>query len=107
MTKDEFNAWLKEHNGKCSIRDLEELGFTYHPHSPYGYWTDEKNEFALIFDDSIIEPYQPPKTEEVLKQMETFLDAQHYESVTDYDSVFSNKKWYDKFYEHKGRKYRR
>lgn len=45
--------------------------------------------------------------EEVIQQMETYLDKQYYNSVTDYDSVFSNKKWYDKFYEHKGKRHRR
>ena len=37
MTKEEFNTWLKEHNGKCSLKELVELGFTYHTHSPHGY----------------------------------------------------------------------
>ena len=101
MNKEQFNEWLKEHNGKCSIKDLEELGFKYHPHSPYGYWTDEENKFAIVFNDAFVEPYQPPKTEDVIKQMEKWLDTPHYESVLDIDL---NKKWYDKFYEHKGRK---
>jgi len=100
MNKEQFNEWLKEHNGKCSIKDLEELGFKYHPHSPYGYWTDEENKFALVFEEGV-EAYTPPKTEDIIKQMETFLYTQHYESVLNIDL---NKKWYDKFYEHKGRK---
>ena len=106
MTKEEFNTWLKEHNGKCSLKELVELGFTYHLHSPHGYWADEKNEFALIVDGFIDKPYQPPKIEEVIQQMETYLDKQYY-SGTDHDFVFSNKKWYDKFYEHKSKRHRR
>ena len=89
------------------MKELIQLGFTYHPHSPHGYWADEKNEFALIVDDFIVEPYQSPKMEEVIQQMETYLDKPYYNSVTDYNSVFSNKKWYDKFYEHKGKRHRR
>ena len=89
------------------MKELIQLGFTYHPHSPHGYWADEKNEFALIVDDFIVEPYQSPKMEEVIQQMETYLDKTYYNSVTDYNSVFSNKKWYDKFYEHKGKRHRR
>ena len=45
--------------------------------------------------------------EEVIQQMETYLDKQYYNSVPAHDSVFSNKKWYDKFYEHKGKRHRR
>ena len=89
------------------MKELIQLRFTYHPHSPHGYWADEKNEFALIVDDFIVEPYQSPKMEEVIQQMETYLDKTYYNSVTDYNSVFSNKKWYDKFYEHKGKRHRR
>ena len=89
------------------MKELIQLGFTYHPHSPHGYWADEKNEFALIVDDFRVEPYQSPKMEEVIQQMETYLDKTYYNSVTDYNSVFSNKKWYDKFYEHKGKRHRR
>jgi hypothetical protein len=101
MTKEEFNIWLKEHNGKCSIDDLLKLGFKNKFYKGNEYWVDSEEKFALIFEDSVVEPYQPPKTEKVLKRMETYLDSQHYESVLDIDL---NKKWYDKFYEHKGRK---
>lgn len=66
MTKEEFITWLKEHNGKCSMKELIQLGFTYHLHSPHGYQADEENEFALIVDGFIDEPYQPPKMEEVI-----------------------------------------
>ena len=89
------------------MKELIQLGFTYHPHSPPAYWADAKNAFALIVDDFIVEPSQSPKMEELIQQMETYLDKTYYNSVTDYNSVFSNKKWYDKFYEHKGRRHRR
>lgn len=108
MTKEEFNIWLKNNNGKCSVKDLEDLGFKYHPHSPYGYWTDDENQFALIFEDSVVELYQPPKTEDIIKQIEFYAaSTAHFENEITYEDIKAGKKWYDKFYERKGRKYSR
>ena len=121
MIRSEFNIWLKEHNNKCSIKQLREIGLILQEVKDLKKWVDSEGVPCLIgyvdTDDeeleftvqeySVVEPVQPPKTEEVLKNMEKYLDCQHYETINDYSSVFSNKKWYDKFYEHKGRKYRK
>ena len=121
MTKEEYTIWLKEHNNKVTISQLRELGLTEKTVGDGTYWMDENGvtlmiafniadadinkEFIVKAIDPIVPP-QVPSTDELVKNMEKYLPS-NYESVTDYNSVFSNKKWYDKFYEHKGRRYRR
>lgn len=113
MTAQEFNDWLKEHDNKISIKQIKELGLIPHDTIDNVWYTDDKklmiagctveDEVALIEVSKInpiVEP-QIPKTEEVVKQMEAWLDHQHYEQPIE----ISNKPFYDKFYKHKGRRY--
>ena len=115
MTAQEFNDWLKEHDNKISIKQIKELGLVPHESIDKVWYTSDKkmliagctvkDEDTLIEIskvDPIVEP-QIPKTEEVVKKMHEWLDTQHYEEPIE----FSNKPFYDKFYQHKGRKYRR
>lgn len=117
MEHKEFLNWLKEHNYKCSIKQIRSLGFTEENINDTTCWKDSNGNPVLItyvsLDDEdyiftieemnpIIEP-QIPNTEEVVKKMEEWLDTQHYESPMS----FSDKPFYDKFYERKGRKYNR
>lgn len=117
MVRNEFYTWLKEHDNKCSIKHLKELGLILkEDKNGLKQWIDSDGNICLIGyidtdsedtefiakEYSIVEPYIP-KTEDVVKKMEKWLDSQHYEtSITKYDL---NKKFYDKFYERKGRKY--
>ena len=121
MTKEEYTIWLKEHNNKVTISQLRELGLTEKTVGDGTYWIDENGvtlmiafnmadadinkEFIVKAIDPIVPP-QVPSTDELVKNMEKYLPSD-YETINDYSSVFSNKKWYDKFYEHKGRRYRR
>lgn len=117
MNRKEFYTWLKEHDNKCSIKQLKELGLILKENdSGIKQWIDSDGNICLIgyieTDDedtefitkeySIVEPYIP-KTEDVVKKMEKWLDSQHYETPISINDL--NKKFYDKFYERKGRKY--
>lgn len=117
MTKEEYTVWLKEHNNKVTISQIRELGLTEKIVDNGTYWMDENGvtlmiafniadadinkEFVVKAVDPIV-PVQIPKTEEVVKHMEEYLyhDYQIPVSMKDLD-----KKFYDKFYERKGRKY--
>ena len=119
MTKEEFSIWLKEHNNKCSIKQLKEIGLILTEINDLKKWSDENGNPVLIGymyvededyeftvqESPIVNPIQPPKTDEVVQQMEKYLYGQHYEQPINMKDL--NKKWYDKFYEHKGRRYRR
>lgn len=119
MTKEEFSIWLKDHNNKCSTKQLKEIGLTLTEINDIKKWSDENGNPVLIgYIDTededyeftiqecpIVNPIQPPKTEEVVKQFEKYFDCQHYERPINLRDL--NKKFYDKFYEHKGRRYRR
>lgn len=119
MDKKDFNIWLKEHNNKISIKQLHEIlteekvgeGICWKDENGnivlIGYvpTDDEDYEFTVKELDSVVEPQI--STKEQINKMHEFLDTQHYEPYVDYDGFLSGKKWYDKFYEHKGRKYRR
>lgn len=117
MNRIEFFNWLKEHNNKCSIKQLKELGLILKEDKNglkqwiagdgniclIGYIDTDNEDIEFIAKEySIVEPYIP-NTEDTVKKMEKWLDSQHYETpITKYDL---NKKFYDKFYERKGRKY--
>lgn len=118
MTKEEFSIWLKDHNNKCSTKQLKEIGLTLTEINDIKKWADENGNIVLIgyvdIEDEdheftiqecpIVNPIQPPKTDEVVKKFEKWLDGQHYEQSINLRDL--NKKFYDKFYERKGRKYR-
>ena len=118
MLRNDFYNWLKEHDNKCSINQIREFGFTEKKLSGATYWLDENGKIVAITyidDDTDIDknfnveivdpsiPIQQPNTEYVIKNMQTWLDNQHYESSINIRDL--NKKFYDKFYERKGRKY--
>lgn len=117
MTKEEYIIWLKEHNNKCSINQIREFGFTEKKLSGATYWLDENGKIVAItyIDDKDIDknfnveivdpsvPIQQPNTEYIIKNMQTWLDNQHYEQSVSIRDL--NKKFYDKLYERKGRKY--
>ena len=117
MTKEQYEAWLKEHDNKVSIKQIRELGLTEKTVGDGTYWMDENGvtlmiafniadadinkEFIVKAIDPIVPP-QVPSTDELVKNMEKYLSL-------DYETPISmndlNKKFYDKFYEHKGRRY--
>jgi len=119
MTKEEFSIWLKEHDNKCSAKQLKDIGLVLTEINDLKKWSDENGNPVLIgymdIEDEdheftvqecpIVNPIQPPKTDEVVKQFEKYLAPQHYEQPINLQDL--NKKFYDKFYEHKGRRYRR
>jgi len=118
MTKEEYIIWLEEHDNKCSISQIRELGLCEKTVEDGTYWMDENGvtvmiafniadadinkEFVVKAVDPIIPQAQPPKTDEMMKKFNEWLDTAHYESVINH----SDKPFYDKFYERKGRKYR-
>ena len=117
MVRNEFFNWLKEHNNKCSIKQLRDIGLKEKKINDTTYWVDDDEktivisfvdtddidtEFIVKIADPIV-PIQQPKTEYVVKNMQPWLDNQHYESSVSIRDL--NKKFYDKFYERKGRKY--
>ena len=112
MNSTELKQWLKEHDNKISIKQIKELGLIEDEKLDKVWHTDDKKMIIVGNDvededsireitevNPIIEP-QIPKTEEVIKRMEKWLDTQHYETPVG----ISNKPFYDKFYNHKGRK---
>ncbi|MBQ3415845.1 MAG: hypothetical protein IJH39_11055 [Clostridia bacterium] len=117
MVRNEFFNWLKEHNNKCSIKQLKELGLILkEDKNGLKQWIDSDGNICLIGyietdnEDTIftakeyfvVDPYIP-NTEKVVKDMQKWLDSQHYETPISIHDL--NKKFYDKFYERKGRKY--
>lgn len=116
MERNNFFKWLKEHNNKCSIRQIRELGLILtEGNNGLKQWIDSEGNICLIghieVDDedtkfivkeyTLAVPYIPKQ--DVVKQMNKWLDNQHYETSVNIKDL--NKKFYDKFYEIKGRKY--
>lgn len=118
MERNEIFNWLKEHDNKCSIKQLKELGLILKEDVSgvkqlvdsdgniclIGYIeTDNEDTIFTVKEYPIVEPVLKPKTDEVIKSMEKWLDTAHYERSISIRDL--NKKFYDKFYERKGRKY--
>ena len=119
MTKEEYTIWLKEHNNKVTISQLREIGLIEKTVGDGTYWMDENGvtlmiafnmadadinkEFVVKAIDPIVPP-QVPSIDKLVKNMEKYLSS-------DYETPISmkdlDKKFYDKFYERKGRKYSR
>lgn len=111
MTKEEFNNWVKEHgDSKITVKTFETLGFKYvkvtgEP-GVYGYWLDENGEKVAVFMQSVEPVICTPQDEQKMfeKFVKTFEMIDHY--TVPINDIMSGKQWYDKFYEHKGRKRR-
>ena len=114
MTKEEFNNWVKENGDKkITVKTFEELGLKYvkanNEPGVYGYWVDENGEKVAAFMQSTEPIICSPQDERKMfeKFVKNYEMVEHYTEPINIKDIKAGKQWYDKFYEHKGRKYRR